>query len=325
MLVFDDGTRKEYHWKPEGMLKGKKRNLQHSFRVSVLFSDKRDTTEKYHMLARLDHVQLASEAPERLAAFYHDAMGMAIEEIDRDLWLCQGPQRCLLVGKGAANTLGFAAYRCESMDDLLALWSRLSQRGVSLEPSPSPLFSTSAFSFLDPDGNRMAFGFAEQQSGRDNAALSLKGRLQHISLTSANTESMVRFYSEIVGLAITDKVLDGDEMSACFMLADEDREHHTLAINRAAKRGFDHYAYEVEEWSLIRDWADYLASKGVQFFWGPGRHGPGNNLFVFVLDLDGNKIELSAELEMVDTTQPAGIWRHEPVTFNRWGPAFMRS
>jgi len=33
--------------------------------------------------------------------------------------------------------------------------------------------------------------------------------------------------------------------------------------------------------------------------WGPGRHGPGNNLFVFIHDLDGNWVEVSAELEHV--------------------------
>jgi catechol 2,3-dioxygenase len=30
---------------------------------------------------------------------------------------------------------------------------------------------------------------------------------------------------------------------------------------------------------------------------GPGRHGPGNNLFVFFDDPSGNHIELSAEME----------------------------
>ena len=30
---------------------------------------------------------------------------------------------------------------------------------------------------------------------------------------------------------------------------------------------------------------------------GTGRHGPGNNLFLFFDDLDGNHIELSAEME----------------------------
>jgi len=40
--------------------------------------------------------------------------------------------------------------------------------------------------------------------------------------------------------------------------------------------------------------------------WGPGRHGPGNNLFVFVHDPEGNWIEISAELEQVTPDRPVG-------------------
>ena len=277
------------------------------------------------MLARLDHVQLMSEAPERLAAFYQDVMGMTAEAIDRDLWLCRGPERRLLVGRGGSNTLRFGAYRCETVDDLSALRSRLLKQGVLLEPSPSPLFSTDAFSFPDPDGNRLVFGLAGQRPDDSGSTPSLTGRLQHLVVASDDAESLVRFYSEVVGLAISDTMLDGEAVAACWMRADEDREHHSFAVFRAAKKGIDHHSYEVGDWMLIRDWADYLASKGVKLVWGPGRHGPGNNLFIFVLDPDGNRIELSAELEMVDPDRPAGIWPKEPDTLNRWGEAFMRS
>lgn len=275
------------------------------------------------MLARLDHFQLMSEAPERLVTFYQNVMGMTVETLDRDLWLCQGPQRRLLIGRGPSNTLGFGAYRCETKDDLSALQARLLRQEVRLEPSLSSLFSTDAFSFSDPDGNRFVFGFDSQRS--DHSGSALPGRLQHLVLASEDAESLVHFYNQVVGLAISDSMLDGTEVAACWMRADEDREHHSFAVFRTAKKGIDHHSYEVGDWMLIRDWADYLASQGVKLVWGPGRHGPGNNLFIFVLDPDGNRIELSAELELVDPDRPAGIWPKEPDTLNRWGEAFMRS
>jgi catechol 2,3-dioxygenase len=277
------------------------------------------------MLARLDHFQLMSEAPEKLVTFYQDIIGMTAQAIDRDVWLCQGPQRRLLIGRGRSNTLGFGAYRCETMYDLLALQDRLLKQEVRLESSPSPLFSTDAFSFSDPDGNRLVFGLARQQADHSGWAPVLAGRLQHLVLASEDAETLVHFYSDVVGLAISDKMLDGAALAACWMRADEDREHHSFAVFRTAKKGIDHHSYEVGDWMLIRDWADYLASRGIKLVWGPGRHGPGNNLFIFVLDPDGNRIELSAELEMVDPDRPIGIWPKEPDTLNRWGEAFMRS
>ena len=42
-----------------------------------------------------------------------------------------------------------------------------------------------------------------------------------------------------------------------------------------------------------------FAANGVLTTWGPGRHEPGNNLFVFYTYPDGNWIEISGELETI--------------------------
>jgi hypothetical protein len=59
--------------------------------------------------------------------------------------------------------------------------------------------------------------------------------------------------------------------------------------------------------------------------WGPGRHGPGNNLFLFINDPDDNWVEISAELEIVNETRPVWNRPHEERTLNKWGQAFLRS
>ena len=58
--------------------------------------------------------------------------------------------------------------------------------------------------------------------------------------------------------------------------------------------------------------------------WGPGRHGPGNNLFVFIEDPDGNWIEISAELEIIQD-RLIKDWPQEEKTLNLWGKAILRS
>jgi catechol-2,3-dioxygenase len=86
----------------------------------------------------------------------------------------------------------------------------------------------------------------------------------------------------------------------------------------------DHHSYEAGEWDTIRDWCDHFASHGVQVFWGPGRHGPGNNLFIFIEDPDGNWIEVSAELEVIHD-RPVKNWPHAERTLNLWGRGVLRS
>jgi hypothetical protein len=53
-------------------------------------------------------------------------------------------------------------------------------------------------------------------------------------------------------------------------------------------------------------------------FWGPERHGPGNNIFIFTEGPDGNRIEISAELEVVHD-RPVKTWPHEERTLNLGG------
>ena len=86
----------------------------------------------------------------------------------------------------------------------------------------------------------------------------------------------------------------------------------------------DHHSYEAGEWNAIRDWCDHFASMNIELMWGPGRHGPGNNLFVFVEDPDGNWIEISAELEVIHD-RPSNDWPQEERTLNLWGKAILRS
>ena len=75
----------------------------------------------------------------------------------------------------------------------------------------------------------------------------------------------------------------------------------------------------------IRDWADRFAERHIPLRWGPGRHGPGNNLFFFVTDPDGNWVEFSCDLEQVEGPRPVKTWAHEERTLNSWGAAYMRS
>ena len=73
------------------------------------------------------------------------------------------------------------------------------------------------------------------------------------------------------------------------------------------------------------DHCDHFSNLGVKLFWGPGRHGPGNNLFTFIQDCDGNKLEISAELEIIHDRE-VRVRKHEPKTLNLWGPhSIMRS
>jgi catechol 2,3-dioxygenase len=275
--------------------------------------------------AQLDHLQLLTNAPERLVAFYGEALGMRPERLGQDLWLCAAAERRMLIGRGPSPALRFGAYRFESRSELAAMRERLERHGIVVAASPSPLFGPPAFSLTDPDGNTMVFGHEPSLHSAPETRKGRRARLQHVAVASDNPERLLRFYTDVLGFVLSDKVLDDGALSACWLRTD--REHHTMALfrTRQAGRRLDHYSYEVEDWGLIRDWADDFAARGIELAWGPGRHGPGNNLFIMIRDPDDNLIEFSAELEVITNDRPVVVWPQEEKTFNKWGPASLRS
>jgi catechol 2,3-dioxygenase len=221
---------------------------------------------------------------------------------------------------GPAKKLVHAGFAVRDGDALAGLQRHAEQSGLSPKSFSVPLFRDGAFSVVDPDGNVIAFGLAAVEEPIRHR---IRGPLQHLTLATRNVQAIEDFYSGKLGFGISDRVIDeGGRVMTCFMRGNH--EHHNLACFYQDRVGMDHHSYEAGEWDTIRDWSDHLAEHGVQLMWGPGRHGPGNNLFIFAKDPDGNWIEISAELEIVHD-RPVKHWPHAPRTLNLWGEAIMRA
>ena len=273
--------------------------------------------------AHLHHVQLNSADPKALAGFYASAMEFETSKLDTDLWLCRAKDRNLLIGqKTDDRVLAYGAYQFENEAGLEALKERALQNKVEIVPVPRTLFDDSAFGLTDTDGNLMVFGHASIVAPSNTKGPS-NTRLQHLVVATDESKRMVEFYRDIVGFVMSDEVWNEEgDLTSAFLRADQ--EHHCFAIFLAPEKRLDHLCFETDSWNDIRDWADRITQMGIEIQWGPGRHGPGDNLFFFINDPDGNWIELSAELEIKKPGDAPGQWKHEPKTLNLWGMAKMR-
>jgi catechol 2,3-dioxygenase len=280
------------------------------------------TGQSTYLRGRLFYVQLGSPDPERLARFYGEIFGMTTQR-GADGWICRGPRHCLAFASGPACTLLGAGYAVADVRVLEGLAARAAPNLVGATALEAELFAPGALALRDPDGNRIAYGIAGATTSAAGAAAP-PARLQHVVVGSTDVARLVAFYTDTVGLRKSDDVRDDEGGTrACFLRSDD--EHHSFAVFRTPRNRLDHHCYELPDWNGIRDWGDRLAARGVTIQWGPGRHGPGNNLFIFFHDPDGNWVELSAELEVVSPARPVGIWRHEERTLNSWGRAHLRS
>jgi catechol 2,3-dioxygenase len=270
--------------------------------------------------AQLHHLHLTSAQPERLSGFYERLLEYKSSRADDDTQVLAGGERRLLISKGENGVASFIAYAVKDVENLEKLRRRLASSVGSLDPVRSPLFAEDSFAIRDPQGRRLVFGVA-RQAGRPDR---LPGRLQHVVFQTTAIQPLVDFYVGKVGFTISDRVLNDDGSLAAFFVR-SDHEHHSLAFFAGSKNELDHHAYETTCWNDIRDWGDRFGKERIPMFWGPGRHGPGNNLFFMVRDVDGNKLELSAELENFTPEQPPRTWPNTEHTLNYWGSAWMRS
>ena len=270
--------------------------------------------------AYLHHLCFESPNPEKLSDFYGKIMQMKPQSIGANSWLCSGKNRQILIKEGMKNRLEFAAFSCRDEGGLNLLKERVKEEGIEVINLQPDLFQNDAISIVDQDGHNISFGLSKPNM---NAKSVLNGPLQHLTFSTLNVEKFVDFYVGKLGFCISDRVLHSNgNLATCFVRSNH--EHHTVACFKSDKVGVDHHSYEAGQWNAIRDWCDHFAAMNIELMWGPGRHGPGNNLFVFVEDPDGNWIEISAELEVIHD-RPSKDWPQEERTLNLWGKAILRS
>ena len=278
--------------------------------------------------ARLLLVERAAEDARAIAEWYAALLGDPLLETSRDVWQLRGENRWMLFRSGNRKSVPLIAYALPTQEAWAAYRAHLQAAGSTLHP-PSPelaeLLGERTFALRDPDQRMIVFCVAPDAiSAQSVTHVTLAARLQHFVCASTQSGSMLEFYRDGLGFVESDRVLDTEgDLSSAFLRSDA--EHHSFAVFRAPETGPDHHSYEVPSWNAIRDWADHCADLEIPLWWGPGRHGVGNNLFFMIEDPDGYKIEFSAELEHMSAEQSYREWPHGPRALNLWGNAWMRS
>jgi catechol 2,3-dioxygenase len=267
----------------------------------------------------LSHIGLAVDDPPAAAAYYARTLGLVVSETLADGTIRLGWGRGFHALELTAGH-GLAHFGLELSDEagLAALESRLQAHGVPAAREELAGDHLPVLAFRDPDGHRVEAHGPVDRSGEHAADPGRRPvRIHHVTFASPAIAEQVAFYEQVLGFRVSDR------MGEVFAWLRCNQEHHTVAVVEADKAGLDHYAYEIDSWASVKTWCDELAARDVALQWGPGRHGPGNNVFVMFDDLDGNRVELSCEMERYwdDRAQYAPRhWAPEAKTVNLWGP-----
>jgi catechol 2,3-dioxygenase-like lactoylglutathione lyase family enzyme len=153
--------------------------------------------------------------------------------------------------------------------------------------------------------------------GRSGAGRVHPQRLSHVLLFSSDVARSVRFYSDALGLRLSDR--SGDVVA--FMHGAHASDHHMLAFAKSGGPGLHHSSWVVESIDQIGLGMQHMADCGYVRSWGVGRHVIGSNYFCYVQDPWGSFAEYSHDIDFV----PADVeWQSadHPLedSFYVWGP-----
>jgi catechol 2,3-dioxygenase len=152
-------------------------------------------------------------------------------------------------------------------------------------------------------------------------------KLGHLVLMVRDIHRSVAFYTEVLGLEVSDWISD----QMVFLRAGAD--HHDLALSQIPKDseqiddlpdvrrpGLEHFSYLVDDLSAMEEAARFLQAKGIEIVRGIGKHGPGDNCFLVFKDPDGNNVEIYCEMLQVaeETPHTPRVWARNVESFDRW-------
>jgi len=287
----------------------------------------------------IGHVAL--RVPDLDAAVTHATTILGLREVERQngtIYLtCDEQHHALQLIASDTAAFDHVALEATSIVALEELHTALQREGIALL-SEQPLEPGLAHSirFLGPSGHlfeifvprapELSLGAGndaqERRVGYLSANVFFNGPgirprcLGHALLKCERVEEMQDFLTRVLGFRLSDRALGGDIV---WLRCGPD--HHTLNLVRGCN-GLHHYAWEVESWADLERLGDHLVANNHTLLWGPGRHGPGNNLFTYHLDPSGAVVEYFADLQRIDheaSYQPQD-WTNNPTWNNQWGP-----
>ena len=197
------------------------------------------------------------------------------------------------------------------------LHAQIAQMGVAALRPPAPVDEPGggyAFSFADPEG-RVLRVIAGDQRHTDAAVVPDRPhKITHVVFNTPRQEETAAFWSDAIGFRVSDRSL------LTFIRCSSD--HHSIAFHPGERASLHHIAFEMADLDSVMRGAGRMRDAGYPIEWGPGRHGPGNNVFAYFVGPDDFVIEYTAEIEQVTDATPVRTpkdWTYPPGRTDLWG------
>jgi catechol 2,3-dioxygenase-like lactoylglutathione lyase family enzyme len=182
--------------------------------------------------------------------------------------------------------------------------------------------------FADPKGTICEM-FAEQTPVAKKQPVAGIGpmKLGHLAFVVPDPKPFAEFYGRVLGFRVSDWIQDWFVFMRC------GPDHHTINFVKGKRTQMHHVAFELQNTAQLIQACDFLGQHNLPIIWGPGRHGPGHNVYTYHRNPDDQIIEMFAELDKMldeelgyfdpkpwhrDRPQKPKVWTTMPTDV--WGP-----
>ena len=118
-----------------------------------------------------------------------------------------------------------------------------------------------------------------------------------------------------------EQVTDAYENDLLVFLKCDQPQHHCIGISPGDAGALNHFSVDVGSIDGLMKGIGRMQKAGFTPIWGPGRHGPGGNVFAYFEDPTGFVAEFTCDVLQIDDPESwqARHWPRVPENANVWG------
>lgn len=279
------------------------------------------------LLRRLSAIEVTVPSPADTADYFSTALDLGALEPDGDArhltvdddYGSNAPQRLLTLRPGEELGVAGVAFDVSSETELATVRERLERLGIGFESVDDDICGGAGLRFLQPDGVPVECRILRRGSREKLPPSDVRPRrLGHVNLKMPEPGKAAEFFTDVLSFRLSEQL--GDMLY--FLRINSD--HHNLAFRPATEPNVHHIAFEVPGWDNFRVICDHMFARGMQIEFGPGRHAPGNQLFMYLTEpSSGLRIEVFADMAKIDDEETYTPIRRDidrMRSLNMWGP-----
>ncbi|WP_277983277.1 VOC family protein [Sphingomonas faeni] len=256
-------------------------------------------------------------------AFYTDIWGLfVVARSDAGVWLraTGSDPYVLALHAGTEPAIRSMTFRVAPDGDPDALVAAMIAHGAQLAAPPVKTDEPGGGTITalrDAQGRTIRLVLGDDSIAPLPVDLDRPERIAHVNFNSDDVDRDAVFYTKALGFTLTDR-------SKMMAFVRTNSDHHSIVIADAPVNTLNHVAFQMPSWEGVMRASGRMVDHRFPIGWGPGRHGPGNNVFAYFVDPFGIVIEYTADVLQVDEHYRVGWpqdWTWPPGRSDQWGIA----